>query len=134
VFAVQTGIGDISKFYQSSNGIPWQRYSSTAVDQAIQEGKGVFVDFTAAWCINCQVNDRLVLQNQEVVKMFKEQGIRAFKADWTKYDPAITQALASLGRDSIPVYVYYPPGSDTPIILSQLITPKIILETIKGNS
>ena len=59
---------------------------------------------------------------------FKDQGIIAFKGDWTKYDPAITQALASFGRDSIPVYVYYPPGSDTPIILPQLITPKMILE------
>ena len=74
----------------------------SAVNQARQTGHGVFIDFTAAWCINCQVNDRLVLQNPEVVKAFKDQGIIAFKGDWTKYDPAITQALASFGRDSIP--------------------------------
>ena len=92
----------------------------------------MFIAFSADWCINCQVNDRLVLQNREVVKAFKDQGIIAFKGDWTKYDPAITRALASFGRDSIPVYVYYPPGSDTPIILPQLITPKMILERIKG--
>ncbi len=90
----------------------------------------MFIDFTAAWCINCQVNDRLVLQNQEVVKAFRERGIRAFKADWTKYDPVITRALAFLGRDSIPVYVYYPPGSDVPVFLPQIITPKMILERI----
>ena len=132
MFGIQTGLGDLSKFYKPSHEIHWQNYSSTAVSQARQTGHGVFIDFTAAWCINCQVNDRLVLQNPEVVNAFKDQGIIAFKGDWTKYDPAITQALASFGRDSIPVYVYYPPGSDTPIILPQLITPKMILERIKA--
>ena len=90
----------------------------------------MFIDFTAGWCINCQVNDRLVLENREVVRAFKDQGIISFKADWTKYDPVITQALTLLGRDSIPAYVYYPPGADASIILPQLITPKMILERI----
>jgi len=132
VFGIQTGLGDFSKIYKTSNEIQWQNYSSTAVGQARQTGHGVFIDFTAAWCINCQVNDRLVLQNNEVVKAFKEQGIVAFKGDWTKYDPAITQALASLGRDSIPVYVYYSPGSNAPIIFPQIITSEMILERIKA--
>jgi DsbC/DsbD-like thiol-disulfide interchange protein/cytochrome c biogenesis protein CcdA len=131
VFGLQTGLGDLSKFYKPSHEIQWQAYSSMAVSQARQQGKGVFIDFTAAWCINCQVNDRLVLQNSKVVQVFKDQGIIAFKGDWTKYDPAITQALASLGRNSIPVYVYYSPGASTPVILPQLITPKMILERIK---
>ena len=130
VFGIQTGMGDLSKFYKPSHGIHWQSYSSTGVSQARQRGQGVFIDFTAAWCINCQVNDLLVLQNHEVVKAFKDQGIIAFKGDWTKYDPAITQALASFGRDSIPLYVYFPQGSNAPIILPQLITPKIILDLI----
>jgi thiol:disulfide interchange protein DsbD len=134
VFSIQTGMGDLSKFYKPSHEIHWQNYSSTAVSQARQTGHGVFIDFTAAWCINCQVNDRLVLQNPDVVSAFKDQGIIAFKGDWTKYDPAITRALASFGRDSIPVYVYYPPGSITPVILPQLITPQMILERIKRNS
>jgi thiol:disulfide interchange protein len=130
VFGIQTGLGDLSKFYKPSNELNWQAYSSSAVNQARLTGHGVFIDFTADWCINCQVNDRLVLQNREVVKAFKDQGIIAFKGDWTKYDPVITQALASFGRDSIPAYVYYPPGSYAPIILPQLITPKMILERV----
>jgi DsbC/DsbD-like thiol-disulfide interchange protein/cytochrome c biogenesis protein CcdA len=134
VFGIQTGLGDITKFYRSQNEINWQNYSSAAVDQARQAGHGVFIDFTADWCINCQVNDRLVLQNARVVKAFKDQVIVLFKGDWTKYDPAITQALASYGRDSIPMYVYYPPGSNTPDILPQLITPSIVLDHIKGIS
>ncbi len=134
VFGIQTGLGDLSKIYHHRQEINWQSYSSMAVSQARQTGHGVFIDFTADWCINCQVNDRLVLQNPKVIKAFKDQSIILFKGDWTKYDPAITQALASYGRDSIPVYVYYPPGADTPVILSQLITPHMILERIKDKN
>jgi thiol:disulfide interchange protein len=131
VFGIQTGLGDLSKFYKPTHELQWQAYSSTAVSQARQSGHGVFIDFTADWCINCQVNDRLVLQNREVVRVFKERGIIAFKGDWTKYDPAITKALTSFGRDSIPVYVYYPPGANAPVFLPQIITPKMILERIR---
>jgi len=134
VFGIETGLGDFTRFYKTSHEIQWQPYSSTAVSEARQARHGVFLDFTAAWCINCQVNDRLVLQNSDVVSAFKDQGIIAFKGDWTKYDPAITQALAAFGRDSIPVYVYYPPGSDAPMILPQIITPELILDRIKNVS
>jgi len=130
VFSIETGAMKLSK--PSLGGIFWQEYSQAAVDQARQRGDGVFLDFTAAWCINCQVNDRLVLQNPVVLKAFRDQHIVAFKADWTKYDPAITQALSSYGRDSIPVYVYYPSGSNAPDILPQLITPKLILDRINN--
>ena len=128
VFGVQTGL------LNPSVGLHWQKYSTSAVAQARAEGRGVFIDFTAGWCINCQVNDRLVLQSPDVVKAFKDKGITAFKADWTRYDPAITRALLSFGRDSIPVYVYYPPGANAPIILPQLITPKMIVERINNRS
>ena len=134
VFGIETGMGDLLKFFKPSHEIEWQDYSAMAVSQARQSGDGVFLDFTAAWCINCQVNDRLVLQNSDVVHAFKDKGIMAFKADWTKYDPAITMALTSLGRDSIPVYVYYPPGSDAPEILPQIITPKLIVERVSGKN
>ena len=134
VFGIQTGLGDLSKFYKPSQEINWQAYSSTAVSQARQSGHGVFIDFTADWCINCQVNDRLILQNPEVVNVFKKDGVIAFKADWTKYDPAITEALSILGRESIPVYVYYPPGANAPVILPQIITSHMILDKIKSVS
>jgi thiol:disulfide interchange protein/DsbC/DsbD-like thiol-disulfide interchange protein len=130
VFGIQTGFWSLPEFHEASQEIHWQSYSASAVNRARQTKHGVFVDFTAAWCLTCQVNDRLVLQNSKVVQAFKAHSIIAFKADWTKYDPAITRALALLGRDSVPVYVYYPPGAATPVILPQIITPKIILERI----
>lgn len=132
VFGIQTGLGDMSKIFRSSQDIPWQDYSPSAVSLARQQGHGVFIDFTAAWCINCQVNDLLVFKDPRVVQAFKAQGIAAFKGDWTKYDPLITQALASFGRESIPVYVYYPPGSNSAVILPQLITPDKILDQVKS--
>lgn len=131
VFGMQTGLGDFSKVDKSSQDIHWQSYSPAAVMEARGKGEGVFIDFTAAWCINCQVNDRLVLQNPGVIKAFKDQGIIMFKADWTKYDPVITQALTALGRDSIPVYVYYARGCEKPVILPQIITPRTVLDRIK---
>jgi thiol:disulfide interchange protein DsbD len=133
VFGIQTGIAHLSPSPRTSGGIAWQDYSPMAVAQARQSGHGVFIDFTAAWCINCQVNDRLVLENVQVTKAFKHQGIIAFKGDWTKYDPAITRGLASFGRDSIPVYIYYPPGAAAPVILPQVITPKMIVNDINNN-
>lgn len=137
VFGIQTGLIKVTDTFNNKSVrhlYQWQSYSSMAVSQARHSGHGVFIDFTADWCINCQVNDRLILQNHEVIQAFKDQGIIAFKGDWTKYDPAITRALASLGRDSIPVYVYYPPGADAPIILPQILTPKMILDKIKNVS
>jgi thiol:disulfide interchange protein len=132
VFCIETGgINNLSQSSNASNQIQWQAYSPASVDTARQQGEPVFIDFTAAWCINCQVNDRLVLQNSQVVQAFKQRGVVAFKADWTKYDAVITKALSLYGRDSIPVYVYYAPGSDTPVILPQVITPQIVLEKIK---
>lgn len=133
VLSIETGWGNWTAFDKPVHQIRWQAYSPVSVDKARQSGHGVFLDFTAAWCINCQVNDRLVLQNPDVVQAFRDRGIMAFKADWTKYDPVITQALASLGRDSIPVYVYYPPENSTAIILPQLLTSKKILETLQKN-
>jgi len=125
VFGLQTGS------FESSVGIHWQKYSPSAVAQARRDGHGVFIDFTAGWCINCQVNDRLVLQSPDVTKAFRDEGIIAFKADWTRYDPEITRALSSFGRDSIPVYVYYPSRAPSPVILPQILTPRMILERIK---
>jgi thiol:disulfide interchange protein len=130
VFGIQTGFWNLSEFYEASHKIHWQSYSVLAVNRARQTGHGVFIDFTADWCLTCQVNDMVILQNREVEQALKAHGIIAFKADWTKYDPAISRALALLGRDSVPVYVYYSPGAATPDILPPLITPKMILERI----
>ena len=83
----------------------WQRLSA--------EGRPVFVDFTAAWCVSCQVNKRLVLNTDETRQAFERANVALMRADWTRRDAVITQALARLGRNGVPVYVLLRPGPGT---------------------
>lgn len=85
----------------------WETYSPQVVTNLQEQGKDYLLDFTAAWCLTCQVNDKLVLQHPKVVQKLKEKNIVLIKADWSKYDPVITEALAGYGRSSIPLYVLY---------------------------
>jgi thiol:disulfide interchange protein DsbD len=80
----------------------------------------VFVDFTAAWCITCQYNKKTTLANADVLSDFSAKGVTLLRADWTRRDPAITQALEQLGRTGVPVYVIYKAGQP-PVVLSEVL-------------
>jgi thiol:disulfide interchange protein len=115
----------------SSEGISWVTYSPAALETLLAEGKPVFLDFTASWCLTCQFNERTAINVPAVRKVLKDQGITAMKGDWTNSDPAITAALKSFGRVGVPLAVYYPPGmGSTPIVLPELLTEKIVLDAI----
>ena len=89
----------------------WQVYSSTLVEN-LRSKSPVLIDFTAKWCITCQVNKRLVLNTDKAHQLFEAKGVQLVKADWTNYDPAITKALEQYGRSSVPLYVLlYPDGT-----------------------
>ena len=92
------------------------------------EGQGGFVDFTAAWCVTCQVNKRVALNNAEVVAAFASRAVTPLRADWTRHDPRITATLSALGRTAIPVYALYLPGEAQPRLLPEVLTPGIVLE------
>lgn len=109
----------------------WEPYSENLVNEARTRGEPVFIDFTATWCLTCMVNERVVLNTDEVQSAFQKAGVRLFKADWTRYDSGITKALAEFGRASVPLYVYYAPGSKAEV-LPTLLTKSIILETISA--
>ncbi|MDX2219056.1 MAG: protein-disulfide reductase DsbD family protein [Burkholderiales bacterium] len=106
--------------------LPWQPWSQDKVAQLRGEGKAVFVDFTATWCITCQVNKRVALHDAAVIKRFADTGVVPLMADWTRQDPAITAALASFGRNAVPLYVMYPPSGD-PVVLPEVLTPSLVL-------
>lgn len=115
----------------SEQGIVWKNFTPELVRDLRAQNKPVFIDFTAAWCLSCQVNDRLVFHHHNVEAVFKELNIEAVKADWTNKDPAITEALSGYGKSSIPLYVFYPAGSETPVILPELVTPGLVIELLR---
>ncbi|MET1115411.1 MAG: thioredoxin family protein [Comamonas sp.] len=100
----------------------WQPWSAERVSSLTAAGTPVFVDFTAAWCVTCQVNKHTTLNRAEVRADFAARGVALLRADWTRRDPAITAALTALGRSGVPVYVLYAPGK-APQVMTELLTP-----------
>ena len=103
-------------------GTRWQPWSEPQVAALTASGQPVFVDFTAAWCVTCQVNKKTTLSNSGVLADFDSRKVALLRADWTRRDPAITAALAALGRNGVPVYVLYRPGQ-TPLVMTEILTP-----------
>jgi DsbC/DsbD-like thiol-disulfide interchange protein/cytochrome c biogenesis protein CcdA len=122
--AIQTGNAS------AAAGEIWQPWSRSAVAQAQARGQTAFVDFTAAWCVTCQVNKRLVLSRDSVVDGFKARNIALLRADWTNQDPEITAALKELGRSGVPVYVFYPANGGAPLLLPEVLTESRVLEAL----
>jgi thiol:disulfide interchange protein DsbD len=115
----------------------WQPYAPETVERLRASGQPVFIDFTAAWCLTCQVNERSVLSTTAVREAFAERNVAMVKADWTNRDPAITEALESLGRSGVPVYALYPGDGSGPRLLPEVLTQDIVLnalETIPASS
>jgi thiol:disulfide interchange protein DsbD len=110
--------------------IAWQPWSPERLSELRAAGTPVFVDFTAAWCVTCQVNKRVALNREEVVRALADRGVVALKADWTNHDPRITAALAELGRNALPVYALYAPGQAQPKLLPEVLSASLVVEEI----
>ena len=118
----------------AANGteVVWQPYSEQALDAARAAGHPVFIDFTAAWCLSCQVNERVVLKSADVESALLKGGVVTMKADWTNDDPAITAKLASVGRAGVPTYVLYPAAAGSAAdVLPELLTKDLVLRAIE---
>ena len=118
----------------ASEGLPtrsvWQTWSADAVQHSLAAGQPIFVDFTASWCLSCQVNERVALDQPEVQQAFAAANVALYRADWTREDPAITEALTALGRSGVPVYALYAPGQSDPQLLPQVLTPGIVVDAV----
>lgn len=111
-------------------GIEWEAYSKEKLDRYMAENRNVFIDFTAAWCITCKANERIVFSSEEVKETFSDLNFVMVKADWTNRNPEITKALESFGRNGVPLYVIYNEELDEPIILPEILTPGIVLDAL----
>ena len=97
----------------------WQAWSPAAQQAQLDAGRAVFVDFTAAWCVTCQYNKKTTLADARLLADFQARQVVLMRADWTRRDPAITQALTAMGRSGVPVYALHAPGQP-PVLLSEL--------------
>jgi thiol:disulfide interchange protein len=108
----------------------WEPWSPDAVSKYQAQGRPVLVDFTASWCLSCQVNERVALNQPEVKQAFQAANVALLRADWTRHDEAITQALAALDRSGVPAYALYAPGQSEPQMLPEVLTQGIVIDAI----
>jgi thiol:disulfide interchange protein len=112
--------------------IVWEEYSAEAVERHRQAGRIVFIDFTAAWCLTCKVNERVAINTPEVVALVERLGVAMLKADWTTRDPLITRALSDFGRSGVPLYVVYPADPfASPRLLPEVLTPAMVVRALE---
>lgn len=109
----------------------WEPWSPERVAALREAGRPVFINFSAQWCLTCQVNDRVALRRGgPVERRLRELGVAALKADWTDRSDRIAAALAGYGRAGVPLYVLYAPGAERPVLLPELLTPGIVLDAL----
>ena len=109
-----------------------QYFTRASLAQLRAEGKPVFVNMTAAWCITCLANEQTTLNTDRVVTAMQDMGITYMKGDWTNQDPEISRILDEFDRPSVPLYVLYPGAGRDPVILPQILTPSIVVDAFNS--
>lgn len=109
-----------------------EAWSEARVAELQNEGRPVFVNFTAAWCVTCKVNEAAALTLPGVAQAFADTNTAYLVGDWTNRDEAIAGALAQHGRAGVPLYLYYPAGGGAPVVLPQMLSESLVLQTIEG--
>jgi thiol:disulfide interchange protein/DsbC/DsbD-like thiol-disulfide interchange protein len=127
--AIASPVGAAAPASSATAGV-WSEWTLEAQQAARTAGRPVFVDFTAAWCLTCQVNKSSTLKHTDIEAVLKAKNVLLLRADWTKPNSAIAAELARLGRSGLPVYAFYLPGSATPQLLPEVLTKTIILNAL----
>lgn len=109
----------------------WQPYAPARVDALQRQGRAVFVNLTADWCVTCHVNERVALNTTAVINAMTARDVVRLKGDWTNRDPVITAVLEEHGRTGVPLYLLYPGRPDAePVVLPQLLTPQRVVAAV----
>jgi thiol:disulfide interchange protein len=136
LYLIDDGSPSLTSPTAAKESLHWQPFSQSRFDALRVEGRPVFIDFTAAWCITCKVNERIALADPAVVKAFVDGGVSPLRADWTRQDADITRVLEAHGRAGVPLYLFYPKPAATgerkpPIVLPQFLTAASILHEMR---
>lgn len=132
-FAFPLNDGAPDEFSSARDGlIEWQIWSEDAVQQELQGGREVFVNFTADWCLTCKTNERTSITDARVLQAIEDNDIALFKADWTRPDETIRQALQDHGKGGVPMYLFYSTGDQNPEVLPELLTPSMLLNRFEA--
>ena len=116
----------------ADGGLVWEKWTQSRQDKLLGQGRAVYVDYTAKWCLSCQVNKR-VYNEPEIIALLKEKEVVLLRADWTQKGSDILHSLQSLGREGVPLYVFYPAGSaNEPILLPEILTAESVLQALVG--
>ena len=113
-----------------------QAWSKEAVSSLRADGQAVFVDFTAAWCVTCKVNEKLVLDQEKTKALFEKYNTAFLVADWTNKNDVIAAELEAYGRAGVPLYLLFPPGDNfvRAEVLPQILTYDVLEEALKGTN
>jgi thiol:disulfide interchange protein/DsbC/DsbD-like thiol-disulfide interchange protein len=135
VFAIHWGAG-LAKNSSAPRGereqAGWQSYSPEAVQRALAANQPVFVDFTAAWCLSCKVNEQVALDIDATKQAFAQKHVALFRGDWTHSDPEISKTLREYNRDGVPLYLLYSPKNPaSPQVLPEVLTPGIVRQALQ---
>ena len=107
-----------------AHGLIWEPYSEQRLATLLAQGRSVYLDFTAEWCITCQVNERIVFSSSEVRALIVKKNVALMRGDWTTKSPSITAALRRYGRNGVPLNVIIKQGkADSAVVLPNILTP-----------
>jgi suppressor for copper-sensitivity B len=118
----------------AAGGQRWAAFDTTAIPGLVQDGKTVFIDVTADWCLTCKANKTLVIDRSPVREALAQANVAPMLADWTRPDPKIAAYLATFGRYGIPLNVVYGPKAPQGILLPELLTADEVLQAIRAAS
>ncbi|WP_241576509.1 protein-disulfide reductase DsbD family protein [Rosenbergiella collisarenosi] len=131
VIAPVVGITPKQSQVSGVTSVSEETWSPQNVAQLRGKGKPIFVDFTASWCITCQVNQRTTLSTATVKQALATTGTHYMVADSTKFNPDVDDALAQFGQGGLPMYLIYPADGGKPVVLPQVLTPQIVTKALQ---